>query len=142
MDITPIVARLSVIADSVHVLQELQRLSVEEFTGDHIVCAAAERHFQVAIQAALDIGGMLLAHTSTRIPEHYSDIFPHLADIGVLPRDFAQKLVGMAKFRNILVHMYLEVDARRMYHYVQHNLGDFELFAQYVSTYLASMEQG
>lgn len=132
---------MSAIADSVNALKELQPLSIEEFIADQIVCAAAERYFQVAIQATLDTGGILLAQASSRVPENYSDIFPNLANLGVLPGDFAQKLVGMAKFRNILVHMYLEVDPRRMYHYVQHNLDDFELFAQYVSTYIAGIDQ-
>lgn len=140
MDTTPIVARLSVIANSVSVLRELKPLTAEEFSQDHLLRAAAEREFQVAIQAALDIGSMLLADVSIKVPENYRDIFPSLADIGILPSDFAQRIVGMAKFRNVLVHMYLEVDVKRLYYYLQHNLDDFELFAQYISEYLASRE--
>lgn len=123
-------------------LKELQRLTYDEFARDHILRGSAERYFQVAIQAALDIGSMILAESVVRVPESYGDIFPRLADIGVLPADFAQKLVGMAKFRNVLVHLYLEVDLRKVYHYLQHDLGDFERFAQYVSEYLARTECG
>lgn len=42
--------------NSVNVLKELQQLTFDEFAVDHILNASAERHFQVAIQAALDIG--------------------------------------------------------------------------------------
>lgn len=117
-------------------MRELQSLTYEEFTQDHILHASAERDFQVAIQAAIDIGSILLAASSSKTPQSYTDIFLSLADVGILPPDFAQKLVGMAKFRNVLVHMYVEVDLKKVYHYLQYNLEDFELFARYISEYL------
>ena len=98
--------------------------------------ASAERDFQVAIQAAIDIGSTLLAGVSTQVPESYRDIFLELAEVGILPRAFAEQLAQMAQFRNVLVHLYLEVDLRKVYQYLQHNLGDLEQFARYVSEYL------
>lgn len=69
-------------------------------------------------------------------------MFVALAEVGIIPSDFAQKLVGMAGFRNILVHMYLQVDLRMLYAFMQHNLEDFELFAKYISDYLQSISMG
>jgi uncharacterized protein YutE (UPF0331/DUF86 family) len=46
----------------------------------------------------------------------------------------------MAKFRNVLVHLYLEVDLRKVYHYIQSDLDDFVLFAKYVSDYIAQRQ--
>jgi uncharacterized protein YutE (UPF0331/DUF86 family) len=139
MDTTPIVARLSVIADSVSALQDMQEVTLEEFVADDILHTAAEHYFQVAIQAALDIGGMLLAVRAVKVPQGYADIFPSLAEAGVLPKDFADELVGMAKLRNVLVHMYLQVDLGLMYGYLQDKIGDFERFAGYVGEFLTSI---
>ena len=136
MDTTPIVARLSVIADSVSALQDMQEVSLEEFVADDILHTAAEHYFQVAIQAALDIGGMMLAVRSVKVPQGYADIFPALAKVGVLPKDFADELVGMAKLGNVLVHMYLQVDLSLMYNYLQNKVGDFERFVVYVGEFL------
>ena len=47
----------------------------------------------------------LLAVRSVKVPQGDADIFPALAEAGVLPKDFADKLMGMAKLRNVLVHM-------------------------------------
>ncbi len=127
---------MSVIANSVNALKELQKLTFDEFATDYILNASVERHFQ----AALDIGSMLLAERSAQVPANYADVFTELASLGILPPDFAQKLVGMAKFRNVLVHLYLEVDLRKVYHYLQNDLGDFELYMGYVSEYLAGLE--
>ncbi|RME61324.1 MAG: DUF86 domain-containing protein, partial [Caldilineae bacterium] len=100
--------------------------------SDYFLHAAAERSFQVAIQAALDIGSILLSARSHTVPETYSDIFPALAEMGVLPTELALQLVNMAKFRNVLVHMYLEVDLDLLYRYLQQNLADLELFVRHV----------
>jgi uncharacterized protein YutE (UPF0331/DUF86 family) len=111
-------------------------VAFDEFSEDATLHAAAERHFQVAIQAALDIGAILLADASVKVPENYRDIFPSLAAIGILPQDFAHKIAGMAQFRNVLVHLYLEVDLQKVYHYMQRDLGDLERFMLYVAEYI------
>ena len=117
-------------------LSELRPLTYDGFTRDHLIVAAAERNSQIAIQAALDVSSIVLAYQQALLPKRYSDLFPALAEIDVLPADFAQRLVPMAKFRNVLVHLYLEVDRKRVHRYLQENLDDFEIFARHVSEWL------
>lgn len=52
-------------------LKGLQELTFEEFAGDPILHAAVKRHFQVAIQAAIDVASILLASESVQIPNSY-----------------------------------------------------------------------
>lgn len=136
MDTTPIVARLSVIADSVNALKALRPLTYEEFSREHILVGSAERDFQVAIQAALDAGAYLLAQVSAAVPAEYKEIFLKLGEMGVLPEELAARLVNMAKFRNVLVHLYLDVDLKKVYCYLQHNLEDLESFVRHLSEYI------
>lgn len=117
-------------------LRTLKGLTKEQLVGDAVLKAAAERHFQVAIQACLDIGSILLS-TAPRPPTTYRAIFPALAQIGVLPADFAERLAEMAAFQNVLVHLYLEVDPELLYAYLQEGLDDLERYAQYVAEHLA-----
>ncbi|MGQ9826424.1 MAG: type VII toxin-antitoxin system HepT family RNase toxin [Roseiflexus sp.] len=123
-------------------LKSLQGLTYEEFAREHVLHAAAERDFQVAIQAALDIGSIILAEQSVSPVESYKDVFLKLSQIGVLPQDFAVKMVRMAQFRNVLVHLYLEVDLQKVYHYLQHHLDDLEMFTRYVGEYLRERQTG
>ena len=122
-------------------LKEIQKLAYEDFAREHILKDSAERNFQVTIQAALDIASLILADQSVDIPTEYSSLFPKLAEIGAIPAEFAQRLVGLAKFRNVLVHLYMEVDSKRIYAYIQNNLDDFELFARYIGEYLAALPE-
>jgi uncharacterized protein YutE (UPF0331/DUF86 family) len=124
----------------VNALRSLQHLSFDEFAREHVLHAAAERDFQVAIQASLDIGSILLAEHSSVFMESYKDIFLQLAALGVFPQEFAVKMARMAQFPNVLVHLYLEVDLQRVYDYLQHNLDDLEQFACYVGEYLSKKD--
>ncbi len=49
---------------------------------------------------------------------------------GVLEQSFADRLVPLAGFRNILVHDYAKIDYTKVAEVVNDRLGDFETFAQ------------
>ncbi|MCL4515103.1 MAG: DUF86 domain-containing protein [Firmicutes bacterium] len=49
-----------------------------------------------------------------------------------------QKVAGMAGFRNVLVHQYLQVDLKEVYQILQSGLDDFRSFAGYITDFLAS----
>ena len=56
----------------------------------------------------------------------------------------SRKIRSMKKyvdFRNILVHMYEEVDTGELHNCMQNNLGDFDEFARFIARYLEKGEQ-
>ena len=136
MDTTPIGARLSQIRHSLRLLREIQKYSQAEFVQNPYLFNTAEHQFQIAIQAALDIGGHILAELGVDVPADYADVFIQLGEVGVLPKAFAARLVNMAKFRNVLVHLYLDVDLDKVYAYLQNNLDDLEEFARHVVKFI------
>lgn len=52
--------------------------------------------------------------------------------------DFARKLALAAGFRNLLVHMYADIDLGKLYSHLQNDIDDLELFAEYIAKYLVS----
>ncbi|GIV79736.1 MAG: hypothetical protein KatS3mg050_4130 [Litorilinea sp.] len=52
------------------------------------------------------------------------------------PLNTRKNLVNMAKLRNVLVHMYLEVDLDLLYEYIQERLPELENFVQRIAEYL------
>ncbi|MBM3238699.1 DUF86 domain-containing protein [Candidatus Poribacteria bacterium] len=58
---------------------------------------------------------------------------------GVIPEGFAQKISGMAGFRNIIVHRYFKVDAELVYQNLREGVDDFEQFSQYITDYLTEL---
>ena len=137
MDQAEIEARLRRILESVARLRAKRHLSYDELVGDADKLLAAERDLQVAIEAAVDVGSDLLAKHSFKAAGGYREVFRLMGDAEILPRDFAERIAPMGGFRNVLVHMYLEVDPRKVYNIIQDNLDDLETFVQIVSDYVA-----
>lgn len=70
------------------------------------------------------------------MPDEEGNIFPVLAEEGIIDEELAQRMKGMVNFRNILVHEYLEIDDEIVHRNLTQNLSDFDRFAQSIIGYL------
>ena len=122
-------ARCGEIEESVQRLEALAVRPLPEFLADRDAQDIACYRLLIAIEAAL----ALCYHVSSRrlhvTPESYADCFAVLGDAGLLPPDLAPRLQRMAKFRKLLVHVYWDVDYRRVHEAIRENLGDLRAFA-------------
>jgi len=96
-----------------------------------------ERGLQLCAQNVLDVATHIAAATGHDVPD-YSDAIDRLGEEGVLPPAFAQSFRGLAGFRNVLVHGYLEVDLDILHRVLSEELDVLAEFAEYVERYLAS----
>ena len=71
----------------------------------------------------------VIASEGYRAPADYADAFRSLHQAGVLGADLAERLEGMARFRNLLVHQYDDVDDRRVHGIMRQDLEDLDRFA-------------
>jgi uncharacterized protein YutE (UPF0331/DUF86 family) len=65
-----------------------------------------------------------------KVPEEYAECFAILAEAAIIPQELSESLQKMARFRNLLVHMYWKVDYGTLYEVLQNNLKDFRLFSE------------
>ena len=121
-------------------LHTLATFSRDELLADAIKLGAAKYYLQVAIECCLDLSGHIIAAERFRAPKDYADTFKVLNEQGVFPDHFTQRLQQMARFRNLLVHLYAEVDNAQVYEGLQADLGDFETFVRHVLEFLARLE--
>jgi len=68
-----------------------------------------ERLVQLAIQALLDLGLMVISARGGRTPKGYSEVGDLLLDLGALGESDSKLLRSMVGMRNILVHAYATV---------------------------------
>ncbi len=71
---------------------------------------AVERLAQLIAQTLLDFAAMLATRERGAKPETYRALARWLAQRASLSKELAEFLEGLAGFRNILVHMYAEID--------------------------------
>ena len=71
-----------------------------------------------------------------QIPNSYSECFEILYKLNIITEDLTQKLIKMAKFRNLLIHIYWEVDDNKIYDITKKDLGDMEEFLEQIGQFL------
>jgi uncharacterized protein YutE (UPF0331/DUF86 family) len=117
-------------------LQDLAKLAEADFLKDPDKIGSAKYHFIVAIESCIDMCNHVISRNGFRAPEDYGDTFRVMNEEGALEQDFSDELVNMAKFRNRLVHIYLEVENKQVYEILQDRLGDFKKFIDSLSNFL------
>jgi len=124
--------------DAVRQLREIGRAPAAEFIADTRTANAAKYLLIVACEAALDICNHLAARRSARSPEDYADCMRILAELGALPEALAIRLARMARFRNLLVHVYARVDDAEVHRVLREDLGDLDAYLVAVGRYLSA----
>jgi len=119
-------------------LQRLRRhagVPASELAANPDTMWAVERGLQICAQNVLDIATHLAAALG-RDASDYAAAVDALGAAGVLPAEFAARFRGVAGFRNVLVHAYLDVDSARVYAVLNERLDDFSVFAGHVEAFL------
>jgi uncharacterized protein YutE (UPF0331/DUF86 family) len=99
-----------------------------------------ERGLHLCTQNLLDVATHIAASAGRDVPD-YASAIDQLADLGVLPAEFAARLRPVAGFRNVIVHGYLEVDLEIVHRLLNERLDDFAEFARFVSRYLTEQSR-
>lgn len=73
------------------------------------------RALELVAQSCLDLAMELVAQRGLGAPETYRDAFARLAQDHVITPEQASALQGWAGLRNVLAHMYANIDLDRLY---------------------------
>ncbi len=117
-------------------LRELRRLAAvprEDYLSDRSLQAQAERWLHLASECAIDLANHLIADRGWRAPGTYRDAFRVLREEGVLSEELAIGMEGWAGLRNVLVHVYLDVDHERIREILERDLDRLEEFSAAVA---------
>ena len=97
---------------------------------------AVERGLQLCAQNALDVASHISSAAGLD-PGSYGSSIDCLVEAGALPRTFGERFRGIAGFRNVLVHGYLEIDLDLLARMLSERLEDFDEFASHIEHWLA-----
>lgn len=117
-------------------LLRLSRVQKEPFLLDPDKIGSTKYNFVVAIECCIDIGTHIIASQRFRHSVDNADVFGILAEHNIVPGDLLPSLVKMARFRNLLVHLYWKVDDEIVYRTLTTSLGDLSRYAAAVAAYV------
>lgn len=127
---------ISEMRKAVNRLKSLKDLDKEAFLNDPDKISSSKYNFVIGIECAIDICNHIISQNGYRIPEGYADTFQVLGEQGVFNTDFVGDLKEMAKFRNRLIHLYMEVNDELVHDILQSKLDDFKSFMDAVAIFL------
>ena len=118
--------RLNKLDEYLGILNGLQVYTLEEFMGDPEHYGSAERFLHLAIEAVNDLGNHVISEMELGIVNWYSDIPRLLAEREYISDESKERWIRMIGFRNTLVHEYIDIDRRIVFHVLHNNLEDLE----------------
>lgn len=136
IDVDLVNRRLAEIKQLLGELRDIVRLGLEKFLSDSYVRDAAKYKLIVAIEAAISVCNHIVVRVVKEIPSSYSDCFIILGKHGIISQDLAEKLADMARFRNVLVHIYWKVNDKKVYEIMKKDISDLEVFIEEVKKYV------
>ena len=124
--------RFGEIRDSISTLRQYSDVTVEEFLINETVVAASKYTLLIAIEAAISICNHLAARMLHKSPDSYAACFTVLGSGGIITNELSDRLASMAGFRNLLVHVYDQIDDRRVWEILRSDLRDLEEYVDAV----------
>ena len=95
-------------------IQEKAKLALQEYLTDTDTQSVVERRFQTAAEACVNIGNHLI-QLGLRMAEDYASVFESLFEGGIVSEELSDKMKDMARFRNLLVHLYGKLDHKKVH---------------------------
>ena len=112
-----------------------QGITLEQFRSDRDSRNMVLHAMLVSIQSSIDIATEIIAIKGLRRPQSYRDTFGILAEEGILSLDLARPLSDLAGFRNVLVHIYWDLDLVQVYGILQRDLPLLKEFLSVMKTF-------
>jgi uncharacterized protein YutE (UPF0331/DUF86 family) len=130
-------AKINLIDQNIRLLNEIGAQGYENFSHNFRDIQAAKHSLQESIEACLDIGSHIIAEKGFRRGDDYKDIFNVLEEEIIIDSELSEKLQEMAKFRNLLVHRYGEIDTIRLFAIMVNDLNDIQVFVKRILKYIS-----
>lgn len=124
-------ARLKRLSELIDHLEGVREKGEDAYLADPELRAATERRLEVAVQICIDLGTQIALEQSAPAPDNYAEVFKILGETGLLSNDLAARLADAARQRNLLAHLYLEVDDKMVFASLS-SLDDLRQFAAFV----------
>lgn len=125
VDKTLLLRKLADLQEYMKQVGEYSNIKVSEYSKDWKIQRIAERTLQMMIEICVDIANHIISDSEYRVPKSYADTFKVLYENNILEKRLFTKMEKMAKFRNIIVHHYDNIDEAIVVGILKKDLKDF-----------------
>ena len=134
-----ILSHLKELSESLEDWRRYQDISLEELRMDRDKRNMVLHAMLISTQSAIDIATYIIADKGLRKPSTYRETFEILEEQRIIPEDLANDLSDLAGFRNVLVHIYWELDMNVIHGILQNDLRVLVTFKKILKELLEEM---
>jgi uncharacterized protein YutE (UPF0331/DUF86 family) len=136
-----VISRLKELDTIVHELHRYEGSTAGELQSDLSKRWIIERGLIAAATLILDVADHILVEEYGVHAATYEESLAGLRDRGVISDQLYEELQGLGGFRNILVHLYQDVDIRQLLEGYQRGLQTFPEYARQILSWLDAADQ-
>ncbi len=122
-------------------IREYTNITIERYSSDWKIQRITERTLQIMIETCADIAGHIISDGGYRIPKSYADTFKVLQEENILEKELFETMEKIAKFRNIVVHNYGNIDASIVVNILKRHLDDFLTYKNAIINMLKELDE-
>jgi len=132
-----VLSHLRELDESLNDWERYQRYSREDLKADRDKRNMILHAMLVSIQAAIDVSMHLISQNNLGRPATYRETFDILSRAGLIPEELAADLSDLAGLRNVLVHIYWDLNLDEIYGILQNDLKTLKSFRDAVKALLS-----
>jgi|SRR5690554_598875 uncharacterized protein YutE (UPF0331/DUF86 family) len=130
-------SRIREIEESLSRLEEFREISRERFLKERDLQDIASFRLLIIIEASISICQHICAREIHKAPGTYSECFAMLEATEIISPGLSKKMQQMARFRNMLVHVYWDIDYSLVLDIIKERLPDVrDYLNQIIKKYL------
>ncbi len=130
------------LSDSLDDWERYRKIPSARFQTDRDTRNMVLHAMLLAIQSAIDIATEVIVGEGLKRPASYRETFGILEANGILPRDLTRSLSNLAGFRNVLVHIYWDLDLEQVYAILQRDLPVLQEFLTDMKAFAQTRHEG
>lgn len=123
-------------------LARLRELGPARVRDDVDLLNSVKYLFVMAAEVAIDSGQHIIASEGLSVPGTFAGVFEELGRDGRISTEVTSSMVALARFRNLLVHGYADVDDDRVVEILHARIGDLGAFRQEIASALEDPDEG
>jgi uncharacterized protein YutE (UPF0331/DUF86 family) len=125
---------------NLNALKHFEAVTLEDYLNNYEMQLAVERSLELIIQASLDINRYLLKRIHKVNPKENAEVFLVSGQYGLLTSELGSALSEFGRFRNVLVHLYEDIDPNKVFSTIQETLAIYPIYARQITAYIDSLE--
>jgi uncharacterized protein YutE (UPF0331/DUF86 family) len=142
VDKARLLSQLRLLQDDLEKLQEKAAMPREAYLTDVDTRSVVERRFQTAMESCINIGNHLISRLNLPLADDYASVFRSLSEGHIISAPLAEAMADMARFRNLLVHLYWTVDHQLVYDTMAERIATLHRFMREIAAYLTTLTPG